>query len=578
MIRPLILALALVNSLNAFAQPLSFPTASGFGKHALGARGGTSPDVYIVDSLSDDGTQQGTLRHAIESIDGDQGRFIVFDVAGVILLEEGEPLKITNPYVTLAGQTAPQGGICIMGEGLFVMDHDIIIRGMRVRPSDIYSSQYGPTTERDAMKIGQGSASTPSIKNIIIDHCSFSWSMDEIVSAYSSCANVTYQYNIFSEALHDSLHKDEGDDPFENRPHSMGPTFGVNAENISLYRNIGAHNRGRNPMLKETDQIEVINNIFYNFGEQALFCTDNTGGQTLKANIVGNMWLAGPSVESPFNLKERLIRLSNVNANTGTQLYFDNNVAHYSSYHLKHDANPFAEGFYHLRSGAVVEEAVKSSPVFSGIPSDETTSLGEAENELDFLLETAGARWPLRDAIDARIANDVKNREGSIIDVVYQTPSEIPDKWRNPVGSRVAPDVDSDSDPKIPDYANLGFPSAADSDRDGIPDSLESKFGNDPLADEDNDGYLNIEEYINSIIDSPSLMEPTLSLDSPAIKQNGKLQLKLSGSPNSQYTLQTSPNLTDWDVLASIPTDSEGEASAEIVLDQDLVFLKADDQ
>lgn len=479
-----------------WAKPLAFPGAAGFGRHALGARGGSDPDVYIVDRLSDDG-EPGTLRHAIDSVVADHGRFIVFAVGGVITLQENRPLEIDSPFITLAGQTAPQGGICILGEGLFVTSHDIIIRGLRVRPSDYHSVSYQATQSRDGLKVGEGTETQTAITDIIIDHCSFSWSTDEIVSAYRACRNVTYQANIFSEALHKSIHWDEGAEPWVNEPHSHGPTIGPWAHNISLFRNVSAHTRGRNPMLKGTDQVEVINNVFYNFGFQGVFFTDPEGGRGLKANVIGNQWIGGPDSVSD---RARLIEFHGLTATKGSAVHLAGNVADMPGGHLAATDDPVAAGFYRSRGGTNLGAVLKPQPVFVGIPNHAITAMSAAEDELDAVIDDAGARWPMRDAIDRRVIDHIELRSGSHVDVVYQTPGSRVGQWVEPVGTREALDVDRSGDPKLPDYATLGDPAPIDADRDGIPDSLESTYGSNPLADDDGDGYLNIEAYLNAII------------------------------------------------------------------------------
>ena len=478
---------------------MAFPGAAGFGRHAQGARGGTNPDVYVVDRLSDDGSP-GTLRHAIDSVVGDQGRFIVFAVGGVITLDENRPLDIDSPFITLAGQTAPNGGICIRGEGIFVNSHDIIIRGLRVRPSDFHHTSYQATQSRDGLKVGEGTAGEPTIRDIIVDHCSFSWSTDEIVSAYRACRNVTYQYNLLAEPLHKSIHFDEGVEPWVNEPHSQGPTIGPWAENISLYRNVAIHTRGRNPMLKSTDQVEVINNVFYNFGFQGAFFGDNEGGQSLKANVIANRWIGGPDSIAD---RARLMDFHGINAANGSLVYLAGNVAEMKGGHLHAHEDALAAGFYRQDDESNLKESVKPEPVFPGIPQGEITALNAAGLELDFLFDEVGARWPQRDAVDQRVIRNIAARDGSHIDVVYLAPGSKVGLWVEPVGTRVAPDVDDSGDLKLPDYATLGSPALPDEDRDGIPDALERTYGSDPLADDDGDGYLNIEAYLNGIIDAP---------------------------------------------------------------------------
>ncbi|MDQ8181439.1 hypothetical protein [Pelagicoccus sp. SDUM812005] len=481
------------------ADPLpAFPGAAGFGKYAQGARGGTKPEVYIVDSLADDDSP-GTLRHAIDSVKGKRGRFIVFRIGGVITLQESRPLVIDSPFITIAGQTAPLGGICIRGEGLEIRDgaHDIIVRGLRVRPSDLHYSVNTAPRNRDAIKVGELAESDPSLRDIIIDHCSFSWGTDETASAYRACQNVTFQYNIIESSLRDSIHEDEtAPVEYHNAKHGMGMVIGPWTRNVTLYRNLIAHHEYRNPFLKQTDQSELINNYIYNFGNAGgqLSGSIKVGTHPLKAHVIANYWLGGPDTTTH---KDRLVRFNGIDSSSGSKIFLRGNAASFSGYELLPHQDVIEAGFTNAK---IKSEAFTSEPAFAGIGMNEITKLSSQLNELDFLLDEVGARWPSRDAIDARLMNDISNRQGSLIDVVYLPPKSQPGKWLNPVGPKAAADIDSDGDPKLPDYASYGLPSAIDADRDGIPDTLETEYGSDPLKDDDGDGYLNIEEYLNDII------------------------------------------------------------------------------
>ncbi|MDQ8200530.1 hypothetical protein QEH56_20355 [Pelagicoccus enzymogenes] len=477
---------------------LAFPEAAGFGKYAKGARGGTKPDVYIVDRLADDGAP-GTLRHAIDSVKGKRGRFIVFGIGGVITLQESQPLVIDSPFITIAGQTAPMGGICIRGEGLEVSDgaHDVIIRGLRIRPGDLHYSSNTAPRNRDAIKVGELAESDPSLRDIIIDHCSFSWGTDETASAYRACQNVTFQYNIIESSLRRSIHEDEtAPAEFHNAKHGMGLVIGPWTKGISVYRNLIAHHEYRSPFLKQVDEVEFVNNYIYNFG--------NTGGQLagsisvgthpLRAHLISNFWLGGPST-TPH--KDRLVRFSGIDSSPRSEIYLQGNAASFSGFELNPDQDMIEAGFTNAESKSKV---FASAPIFAGIGMNEITKLSSQHNELDFLLDEVGARWPSRDALDTRLMTEISKRQGSLIDVVYLQPGSKPGNWLNPVGTDLAADIDASGDTKLPDYENYGNSAATDANRDGIPDTLETEYGSDPLKDVDNDGYLNIEEYLNDII------------------------------------------------------------------------------
>jgi len=223
------------------ADIAAFPGAEGGGKYSFGGRGGK---VYVVTNLDDDGP--GSLRWACE-----QGgaRIIVFNVAGIIRLKT--PVIIRAPYITIEGQTAPGDGVCIAGETVWINTHDVIIRYMRFRRGETNVGR------RDDAIGGN------PVGNIIIDHVSASWGLDENMSMYRhmyndstgsieqklGTANITIQNSIFSESL-------------DTWNHAFGSTLG--GENCSFMRNLWADNAGRNPSVGWNGIFNFVNNVVFN--------------------------------------------------------------------------------------------------------------------------------------------------------------------------------------------------------------------------------------------------------------------------------------------------------------------------
>src|SRR5687768_13959645 len=207
-----------VQILTPTQKSLAFPTAEGFGKYTTGGRGG---NVFIVSNLNDDG--EGSLRKAVTA----KGpRIIVFSVSGIIHLESSLSIKSD---VTIAGQTAPGDGICIADQPVSLGGNNIIVRYMRFRMGDRY--------QNTGMVEGAGSDDAfggIGKKNIIIDHCSLSWSTDEVLTVYNG-DSTTLQWNIIAEPLNYSYHFEKGDKDFEN--HGYGGIWG--GKHMSAHHKIG---------------------------------------------------------------------------------------------------------------------------------------------------------------------------------------------------------------------------------------------------------------------------------------------------------------------------------------------------
>lgn len=284
-------------ALPTHAQSLAFPGAVGWAKETVGGRGGR---IIRVTSLAADGP--GTLKAAIDA----QGpRIVVFEVAGVIDLKRSS-LEIKEPYLTIAGQTAPSPGITIIRGGIDLRGHDVIIRHIRVKTgADGQAKRSG--WEADSL-------STIAAHNVIIDHNSLTWGIDENMSASGprftgktpeewrsgTSRNITFSYNLAAEGLADSSHP-KGE-------HSKGSLIHDNATGILFYRNVWAHNVERSPLIKGGAQAAMINNLIYDPGKRAMhynLMALEWAGQpyvTGEMTAVGNVMRGGPSTDEglPF--------------------------------------------------------------------------------------------------------------------------------------------------------------------------------------------------------------------------------------------------------------------------------------
>lgn len=358
-----------------FAQLPAFPGAAGFGSTTPGGRGGV---VIEVTNLNDDGP--GSLREAINTTGA---RTIVFRTGGIIELQSD--LQLTEPFVTIAGQTAPGDGIVLKNFALSVFTHDIIIRGMRFRPGDDPDGESPDI--RDCLTLQAGT------DHVIIDHCSFSWSIDENVSL-STINQVTIQWCIISEGLFKNRHP--------KGPHSMGLLIAFGSHHTSVHHNVLAHNNGRSPLIMGGTNHEFVNNIIYDWGYSSEFLEN---GELLEVDILGNYWkpLTVPADEHPLVLD------------------FDSSTAFGSRIFCEENIDP--NGLF--LTPAEIQAFGGNAIIFSDTSLMDTNTgiiFYPATVAFDSVLADAGALHPQRDITDLRIINDVHDSTGGLLDCIYPDP------------------------------------------------------------------------------------------------------------------------------------------------------------
>jgi len=360
-------------SISAAGDVLAFPGADGLGKYAKGGRGG---DIYVVDKLTDTG-EPGTLRYAV----GRSGpRTIVFDVAGTIELQSN--LRVYNGELTIAGQTAPGEGITLKNYTFTITASDVIVRNIRVR--------YGDHTDDDAMYIGNA-------RDVIIDHCSISWGVDETFSIKRNW-NTTVQWCFITEGLHNSVHPTV-------RRHSKGSLVsGNDGQVVSLHHNLWAHNDARNPRpqgLKMPDEdpigffCDITNNVMYDWGREYVVKNMEENGERCTINLINNYMIAGPSSNRSYMLLDR---------NPNARMYFSGN---YMNGKLPADQYSFI----------TYEELKKpgngwrlAAPFDAGM-----LAIDSAEQAFARVMKYGGAALH-RDAVDERIVSNVLSGKGRVID------------------------------------------------------------------------------------------------------------------------------------------------------------------
>jgi pectate lyase len=439
------------------AQIVAFPGAEGFGKFTTGGRGG---ETILVTNLNDSGP--GSFREAAVK---KTKRIILFRVAGTIHLQT--KLNIFGD-VTIAGQTAPGDGICIADQSVVLGGNNIIIRYLRFRLGDKF--------QRGEMINGNGGDDAfggSKRKNIIIDHCSMSWSNDEVFSIYAG-DSTTLQWNLIAEPLNYSYHFETGDKNFEN--HGYGGIWG--GKHLSAHHNLFAHCVSRNPRFNgarlgaDEELVDFTNNVIYNWQQNSVY-----GGEGGSYNVTNNYYRPGPSTNT--KVKERIVNPTKNDVKNFGQFYVNGNIVDGAIQVTQNNLlGVYMEGTNQDKLNTIVGEPFQ----VIAIPK---------ENAAEAYLKVIGKVGASlkRDTLDQRIIQDVEQRRGRIIDVqggyVHGTPFEQ----------------------TISAWPTLQTaPIELDSDNDGIPNTWEIVHGLDPENANDAQkftimlGYSNIEVYFNSIV------------------------------------------------------------------------------
>jgi len=495
----------------------SFPGAEGGGMYTFGGRGGK---VITVSNLNDDGI--GSFRWACE-----QGgaRIIVFNVSGIIKLKT--PIIVRAPYITIAGQTAPGDGVCIAGESFQVNTHDVVVRHMRFRRGNTH------------VWYREDSFGGNPVGNIMIDHCSCEWGLDENISFYrhmfdlgdaigsrkEPTVNVTIQNTISAKSL-------------DTYNHAFGSTIG--GENASFMRNLWADNTGRNPSIGWGGVFNFVNNVIYNWVHR----TADGGEFSTMSNFVNNYYKPGPLTPKDSNVGWRIIKSESRSGKLFPfkqfgRVYADGNIVEGYDAITK---NNWAGGIQTAdKDGDLAEDelAIMHSkepfvmPHMTILPNDQT---------FDYVLNNVGATIPKRDIVDQRVVDEVRTGN-AYYEKKLPKVNPYGDLWglspksQAPDGSfkyrRLAKDSYKEgiiTDPRqmggYPQYKGKPY---KDSDKDGMPDEWEIANGlnpNDPsdaVKDCTGDGYTNIEKYINGISTKEKTDWTNLKNNHDTLAEKGKL-------------------------------------------------------
>lgn len=374
------------------AAALAFPGAQGWAAHTPGGRGG---QVLRVTTLDPDGP--GSIRAALEAAGP---RIVVFEVGGVIDLGVKE-IRISEPFLTIAGQTAPQPGITLIRGGLTIATHDVVIRHLRVRPGDAGVARRGGI-DFDAITTVRGA------RDVIVDHCSLTWATDENLSASSTrfdgedeaawrasaSHRITFSNNLLAEGLANASHA-KGE-------HSKGTLVHDHVSQILIVGNLYAHNYERNPMFKGGASGQVINNLIYNPGQRAVHY-----------NLIAEEWLGHPYSRGEVTMRGNVMRAG---PSTETVAFFmhggSGEVAVFADDNLALDrlGQPLPQRGAYTATPRLVRDLDTAPALPFGV------TLLAATQVQDAVIADAGARPWDRDDVDRRILADTIEGRGGIID------------------------------------------------------------------------------------------------------------------------------------------------------------------
>jgi len=482
------------------AQQIAFPGAEGAGKFTSGGRGtpAVPTTVFEVTNLSDDG-QPGSLRYALTA--PATYRTVVFRVSGTIRLSSRLNIRANT---TIAGQTAPGDGICLADHPVVINGDNIIVRYMRFRMGDRF--QNGGLVDGSG---GDDTFGGTGKKNIIIDHCSVSWSSDETMTIYNG-DSTTLQWNIISEPLNYSYHYESPGPDFQE--HGYGGIWG--GRKASFHHNLIAHVKGRAPRFSGSgglgsgtglENADFRNNVIYNW-----ISYSTNGGEGGNYNIVNNYYKYGPSTatgnSSGVPIRHEIMNPSNSSTLPYPKIYLSGNYVDGAPAISASNWKGMA-----FAGGSLADSAQSKVTAPFDLPAIPVQS---AEEAYEAVLQYAGCNLPARDTLDARIVADVRNRTGRVIDVQGGFPHGTPY---------------AQSATAWPVLQSL--PAPADTDKDGMPDAWEAANGLNPADAADRngyrpDGYTHLEAYLNSLTTMPSITATATlgsfsqSLPAPSAIQN----------------------------------------------------------
>lgn len=452
-----------------FAQVPAFPGAEGDGMYTTGGRGGK---ILYVTKLTDDGTT-GTLRWAINQ---SGARIIMFKVAGIIPLTS--ELRIKNSNLTIAGQSAPGDGICLKNYPVVVQASNVIIRFMRFRMGDEAAAADKLAGNTSYSWDGADAIWGKDASNIILDHCSMSWNIDECASFYDN-KNFTMQWCILAESLRNSVHS--------KGAHGYGGIWG--GEPATFHHNLLAFHDSRNPRFcgsrytnsPATEKVNFTNNVIYNWGSNSGYAGE--GGYY---NMMNNYYRSGKATKTSNGVYYRIFS-PNADDGSNTQPKGVWGHFHLSGNIMINTPSVTENNWLGFQPSGTYSDSIKSEVPFEFPP---YLRLQRADSAYLSVTSFAGASLK-RDAVDTRIVNNVLN--GTVT---------VTSGSNGSTGGFIDSQADVGGWPEYT-YDPASVPS--DTDADGMPDDWETSKGLNPNDATDGstktlDGqYTNVEVYLNEL-------------------------------------------------------------------------------
>lgn len=542
----LLAATCMLMPLTASAQREAFPGAEGYGRMTTGGRGGR---VFHVTTLDDTG-EQGSFRYAIEQ---SGTRTIVFDVSGTIHLNS--ELKLSNGNITIAGQTAPGDGICIADYPFSISADNVIIRFMRFRLGNKNVTLDGAD--------GWDGLGAIDRKDIIVDHCSVSWSIDECLS-FVGCENTTVQWCIVSQSMVNSGHS--------KGAHGYGGNWG--GAKASYHHNLLAHHTSRVPRLgpRYTTQLrehmDMRNNVMYNYSGESCY-----GGEAMNINIVNNYYKPGPGnkyISATGSTAPKASRIAAIGIRTNSYIStypaYEPTLHKVGTYYVNGNQNSerpavlqdnWENGIYNQIDWSDWDDVANTTEKRNQVKQDMRldtpidyvyTTTHTPDDAYTKVLAYAGASLS-RDELDKMIVEEATNNSAS------STGSGLDKGFINTQN-----DVKLPSGNIWPELKSTAAP--IDTDGDGIPDTWERENGLDPEDATDgskitNDGYTNLEHYINSLVDEIMTAE-----NEGGKLLTGNLEMSDDAVELPPYDPTTDPGLQEPESIFLTYSDANSSKSA----------------